>query len=68
MVDTSAGSDTSGANCGNGSIDDGEQCDGADLQGFTCVDLGMSGGELGCDPVTCTFDASMCTGGGGTGG
>jgi hypothetical protein len=47
--------------CGNGVIDDGEQCDGGNLGGFTCVDLGYSGGTLACDPVTCTYDASACT-------
>lgn len=46
--------------CGNGVIDDGEQCDGGNLGGFTCIDLGYSGGTLGCDPVTCTYDASAC--------
>jgi hypothetical protein len=46
--------------CGNGNIDIGEQCDGGNLGGFSCTDLGYSGGTLGCDPVTCTFDASGC--------
>lgn len=63
---------TDGAVCGNGVIDDGEQCDGGNLGGFTCVDLGYSGGTLGCDPVTCTYDASGCVtdmdGGSGTSG
>jgi hypothetical protein len=59
--------------CGNGAIDDGEQCDGGNLGGFTCVDLGYSGGTLACDPVTCTYDASACVtdmdgGGSGTSG
>ena len=58
--------------CGNGVIDDGEQCDGGNLGGFTCVDLGYTGGTLACDPVTCTYDASGCVtdmemGGGTTG-
>lgn len=55
-------------NCGNGAVDPGEQCDGADLQAFDCVALGFFGGALGCDPITCTFDTSMCLGGGGTSG
>jgi hypothetical protein len=38
----------------------GEQCDGADLQGFDCSTLGLGSGTLACDPVTCTFDTSMC--------
>jgi hypothetical protein len=54
--------------CGNGIVDPGEQCDGGNLNGFSCVDLGYSGGTLGCDPVTCTYDASSCSTGGGGGG
>lgn len=50
-----------GGGCGNGVIDDGEQCDGGNLGGFSCSDLGYSGGTLACDPVTCTYDASGCT-------
>ncbi|KIG18960.1 hypothetical protein DB30_06571 [Enhygromyxa salina] len=64
--------DTGNAVCGNGLIDDGEQCDGGNLGGFSCVDLGYSGGTLGCDMITCTYDASACIvdmdGGGGTSG
>jgi hypothetical protein len=57
--------------CGNGLVDDGEQCDGGNLNGFSCTDLGYSGGTLACDPITCTYDASGCVnntdnGGGGT--
>jgi hypothetical protein len=50
-----------GGNCGNGVIDAGEQCDGADLQGFDCASLGLNGGTLACDPMMCTFDTSMCS-------
>jgi hypothetical protein len=46
--------------CGNGLVDDGEQCDGGNLNGFSCTDLGYSGGTLACDPITCTYDASGC--------
>ena len=46
--------------CGNGLVDDGEQCDGGNLGGFSCTDLGYSGGTLACDPITCTYDASGC--------
>ncbi|MCA9704590.1 MAG: hypothetical protein KDK70_01935 [Myxococcales bacterium] len=41
-------------------IDAGEQCDGADLQGFDCTSLGLGGGVLTCDPVMCIFDVSGC--------
>lgn len=51
-----------GRGCGDGMIAPGEQCDGADLQGFDCESLGLGGGTLGCDPRTCTFDTSMCDG------
>jgi hypothetical protein len=55
--------------CGDGRIQPGEQCDGADLQGFDCITLGLSDGTLSCDPVTCTFDTSNCNfGSSGTGG
>jgi hypothetical protein len=37
-----------------------EQCDGANLNGFTCEALGNAGGTLQCDPVTCTFDTQLC--------
>lgn len=50
------------AACGNGVIDPNEQCDGVNLNGFTCEALGNAGGSLACDPVTCTFDTSMCMG------
>lgn len=55
-------------NCGNGVIDAGEQCDGTDLQGFDCMSLGLSGGTLACDDVTCTFDTSLCSSNPGTSG
>jgi hypothetical protein len=49
-----------GRGCGDGMLSPGEQCDGMDLQGFDCESLGLGDGTLGCDPVTCTFDTSMC--------
>lgn len=55
---------TNPAGCGNNNIDPNEQCDGANLNGFTCESLGNAGGTLACDPVTCTFDTSMCMGNG----
>lgn len=61
--------DTSDAACGDGRVTRGEQCDGSDLQGYTCVSFGLSVGTLSCDPITCTFDTSMCMStSGGTGG
>jgi beta-lactamase superfamily II metal-dependent hydrolase len=46
--------------CGDGSVKGGEQCDGADLNGYSCESLGYSGGTLACS-VTCSFDTSGCT-------
>jgi hypothetical protein len=54
--------------CGNGIQEPGEQCDGADLGGQTCISLGFISGTLSCN-LGCTFNTSGCfTGGGGGGG
>jgi len=61
--------------CGNGIVEDGEQCDGMDLHGASCMTMNMGMGMLQC-LGSCTYDTSMCvgdhstggTGGGGTGG
>ncbi len=46
--------------CGDGVIDHGEQCDGANLAGENCDRLGFSaGGTLACDSL-CHFDISGC--------
>lgn len=45
--------------CGNGDIDFAEQCDGANLDGKTCVTQGYFGGTLACDG-DCNFDTSGC--------
>jgi cysteine-rich repeat protein len=45
--------------CGNGVIEPGEQCDGLDLNGETCVTQGFAGGTLACDG-NCQFDVSAC--------
>jgi hypothetical protein len=58
--DSTTGTTGFGSTCGNGDVDAGEQCDGSDLQGFDCASLGLGGGTLECDPITCTFDTSMC--------
>jgi hypothetical protein len=57
---TESDTTTEGQLCGNGVIDDGEQCDGSNLGGFSCTDLGYPSGTLACDPVTCTYDATGC--------
>ncbi len=49
--------------CGDGFLDPGESCDGADLAGQTCQSLGyyLPTGALGCR-ADCTFDLSACGG------
>jgi hypothetical protein len=52
--------------CGNDMADPGEDCDGPDLDGAACTDLGFTGGVLGCAD-DCLFDTVMCTADGGAG-
>jgi hypothetical protein len=53
-------------NCGDGVARGFESCDGADLDGQTCVTIGegFTGGTLVCAP-DCSFDTSACSGSGG---
>jgi len=50
-----------GARCGDSSVDveQGEQCDDANLNGVSCQNLGFSGGTLACS-ADCHFDTSGC--------
>lgn len=52
-------SDGGSSNCGNGTIDAGEQCDGGNLGGATCQSQGFPGGTLSCT-AACTFNTSAC--------
>jgi hypothetical protein len=54
------------ATCGNGAVDAGEACDGANLGGATCESLGYGAGPLGCRP-DCSLDVSDCPGAAGCG-
>ncbi len=47
--------------CGNDFVELGEECDGAVLPD-TCFSLGLGGGALACDPVTCQYDTAACGG------
>jgi len=53
--------------CGNDLTEEAEECDGADLNGKTCVDFAYVGGTLACF-ANCTFNKQNCTSGGGGGG
>jgi hypothetical protein len=47
--------------CGNDIIDEGEQCDGFNLGGFTCSSFpGYNSGDLGCNE-SCSYDVGQCT-------
>lgn len=46
------------AECGNGDVEDGEECDGTDWNGATCESLGFS--ETGLMCVGCQLDVSSC--------
>ena len=47
--------------CGNNVKEPGENCDGPDLNGFTCQDLGFGGGgSLSCSQSCTSFDTSAC--------
>src|SRR5690349_11954852 len=45
--------------CGDGTVDANEQCDGANLNGGTCVTAGFGSGTLACGPG-CRYDTSGC--------
>jgi hypothetical protein len=45
--------------CGNAELDVDEDCDGANLGGSACTDVGFVGGTLACND-DCTFDTSGC--------
>ncbi|NUO50901.1 MAG: hypothetical protein HOV80_18770 [Polyangiaceae bacterium] len=51
----------SGETCPNGTIDAGEDCDGANLNGATCTSIGQgfTGGALSCAD-DCTYDTTEC--------
>lgn len=59
-TESADGSSSGGPSCGDGVVDAGEDCDGADLGGMDCMGRGFDGGDLGCND-DCTFDESMCT-------
>lgn len=48
--------------CGDGIVEGGEQCDGADRRFRTCTEayVGFTDGALGCNQQTCQLDYSQC--------
>ncbi len=55
-----------GPECGNDTLEYGEECDGAETDGVTCESLGFVTGALGCTSQ-CTFDTSNCSNAGSCG-
>jgi len=53
--------DTSGPLCGDGNLDTGEVCDGADLGGVDCASLGLGGGTLACASDCASYEVGGCT-------
>lgn len=51
--------------CGNGTVNAPEVCDGANLNGQTCISRGFTGGTLACAANCLSFVTTGCTGGGG---
>ena len=45
--------------CGNEIGEGGEDCDGTDLKGQSCEDLGYAGGTLSCT-IACDFETDLC--------
>src|SRR3989344_974826 len=47
------------ADCGNGIVNSGEQCDGSSFGNFNCAGLGFNGGTLSCN-TSCQYVTSSC--------
>jgi hypothetical protein len=47
------------AECGNEVVESGEECDGENLTGSDCLDIGFDGGNLTCTDE-CIYDTSEC--------
>jgi len=49
------------SSCGDGVLDGADECEGIDLAGMTCADMGWYEGDLACG-MDCRFDPSACSG------
>ena len=50
-----------GGKCGNNVIDSGEQCDGLNLNGKSCISLGFNKGTLSCSNDCSGFNTNLCS-------
>ncbi|HTJ82818.1 MAG TPA: DUF4215 domain-containing protein, partial [Polyangiaceae bacterium] len=60
MTTGSMTSTAAGAMCGDGTLDPGEECDGSDLGGANCTDLGFTNPSGAKCTATCTLDYGDC--------
>lgn len=51
--------DVNVSDCGNSTMDPGEECDTNNMNGLTCADFGYTGGVPSC--IACIVDTSTCT-------
>lgn len=58
--DGGGGGEGGQSQCGNGVVEEAEDCDGDDFGDSSCLTLGFRGGKLGCTP-RCGFDVSKCS-------
>jgi hypothetical protein len=57
--DSGVNNNNNTAECGNGVIETGEDCDGTNLDGETCASQGLGTGDLACT-TECNFDVTDC--------
>jgi cysteine-rich repeat protein len=60
VMDGGAGQKSASSSCGNDKAHGIEECDGTDLRGRTCADLGFTGGVLACH-AECVYDLRGCS-------
>ena len=60
--ETGVDSGATAAVCGNGLVEDGEECDGSAPSTTTCETLGFAGGTVLCDPLRCKLNVQTCVG------
>jgi MYXO-CTERM domain-containing protein len=57
---TNPGTTGDGSACGNGTLDQGEECDGEETLAFACEEVNLGTGLLGCTQE-CVYDTTACS-------
>lgn len=60
LMDFTEEGDAASAECGNGTAETGESCDGTDLAGQTCLSLGLGAGMLTCQANCLGYVTQEC--------